>query len=293
MKRFTLTSLIFLFVVAHGLGLFLAYQFKKAYITSAFPQFSWWWGLVYFFLATILVLLVIRVLKNPRIPVSLKTLSAKIVPKFISVLLILFTSQIIFGFFFTQYLVLLIAAVAISCYFFIPRVWIFNLIMIMGMVALGSLYGFFFSPWGIVGILFVIAIYDLLAVYKTKHMIVMAEAILKSQIFFGLLIPKRSFLDFNTDSRKAQLDILCGLTEERKPARFFLFGGGDLFFPLLLMVSVFNAHGIVSALIVAGFSTAGLVLSYFLYIAFKEKPAPALPPIVLLAITGFAVSLLV
>lgn len=282
--KFLLCTLL-LFGLVQGLGLGIAFKFKE--LNIAWPEITWWWVLVFFFSATFVVYIAVRKLRASY----LQTSWLEIIFKFISVMMILYASRLAFGFFFPESTILIFSAILVSAFLFIPRVWISDLVMILNLAVFGAFFGFCFSTWGIVIILAVIAVYDLIAVYKTGHMVVLAEAMVNSQIIFGLIVPKIRPSDFKASLEEVKTDLLCNLSEKTKATRFSILGGGDLFFPLLLIVSVFNHCGVFSALVVAGFALLGCLTTNLIFLQLKERPMPALPPIAFLTIIGFLVIL--
>jgi len=280
--KFLLCTLL-LFGLVQGLGLGIAFKFKE--LNIAWPEITWWWVLVFFFSATFVVYIGVRKLRASY----LQTSWLEITLKFISVIMILYASHLTFGFFFPESIVLFFSAILVSAFLFIPRVWISDLVMILSLATFGAFLGFCFSTWGIVIILAVISVYDLIAVYKTRHMVVLAEAMVNSQIIFGLIIPKIRPSDFKASLEEVKTDLLGSLSGKIKAMRFSVLGAGDLLFPLLLIVSVFNHYGVFSALVVAGFALLGCLTTNLIFLRLKERPMPALPPIAFLTIIGFLV----
>ena len=130
-------------------------------------------------------------------------------------------------------------------------------------------------------LLIAISVYDVIAVWHSKHMIKMAKSMLESGVVMGLLLPKK-LSDFQEDPRKV------------KPGgRFVILGGGDVIFPLIFSVSLLP-QGIAGALIVAFFSLLGLTASFaFFVLPKKRKPIPALPAIAFFSIIGYIITLYV
>lgn len=97
----------------------------------------------------------------------------------------------------------------------------------------------------------------------------------------GLIIPQK-ISDFLENPKEVKLK-----------EKFVILGGGDVIFPLIFSVSMLS-QGIISVLIVAFFSLLGLVASFAIFILQKKRqPIPALPPIALLSIIGYIITLLI
>lgn len=119
-------------------------------------------------------------------------------------------------------------------------------------------------------LLLLIALYDAYAVWKSKHMIILAKSQAKAKIFAGLLVPyleKGKKIISRHDSE---------LAEERKNAiRTAVLGGGDLAFPLLFTGVVFKELGLWQSLLIPLF--AALALWILFWRAEEKKFYPAMP----------------
>ncbi|MBI2105672.1 hypothetical protein HYT56_02430 [Candidatus Woesearchaeota archaeon] len=109
-------------------------------------------------------------------------------------------------------------------------------------------------------ILFLISIYDFIAVWKTKHMIRLAKFQAKIKLFAGLFIPY-----------------------EKKVA---ILGGGDMGFPLLFSGVLFKTFGW-NALIAVAMST--IALAFLLLISQRNKYYPAMPFLTVGCLIGFVI----
>jgi len=135
-------------------------------------------------------------------------------------------------------------------------------------------------------LLAVMAIYDIISVYGTKHMIDLVDTVWDLKLPVFLVIPKsRKFsLLKKTESLKQKLK-----DQEEREASFM--GLGDVIMPGSLVVSTFtnlNGNGLLIALSVMlgtllGFTVLAMLLS-------KGKPQPGLPFLCSGAILGYAVS---
>ena len=167
-----------------------------------------------------------------------------------------------------------------------PRVWLHNLLMIFALVSVGSVFGFLISPWTAIAFMLVISIYDILAV-RFRYMLWLAEKLSQSDTLPAFIIPRR-ISDWNLSLKEVGFKKLF---QDRLAEReFSILGGGDIGFPLMLVVAVFFACGFTGSVIVAVFSLLGLVSAYWIQIfILKGKPMPALPPISLVSIIGFLI----
>ncbi|MBZ9572431.1 hypothetical protein KJA15_03815 [Patescibacteria group bacterium] len=156
-----------------------------------------------------------------------------------------------------------------------PNILIHDFLLISGMVGIGSTFGLRLQPLTVVTLLVIFSIYDIVAVYKTKHMVRMAKEMIKAGAIPGIILPPK-ISEFQTS-----------LGTVKPGGRFLILGGGDIVFPLLLVASLVP-KGILDSLIVAIFATVGLLISFLIFFSQKtRKPIPALPPIALLSIIGY------
>lgn len=115
-------------------------------------------------------------------------------------------------------------------------------------------------------LLLFISVYDMIAVWKTKHMIKLAKFQTRSKVFAGLMIP----------FSKGKVAIL---------------GGGDIGFPMLFAGVVLLKYTPIHALITTLTTTIALAVLYLL--SKKNKFYPAMPFISIGCFAGFFLSLLI
>jgi len=116
-------------------------------------------------------------------------------------------------------------------------------------------------------VLVFIAIYDMIAVWKTKHMIKLAKFQANTKVFAGLMIP------YDKGKKAAIL------------------GGGDLGFPMLFSSVVLLTYGWTPAILTSIFAALGLLV--LLLLSKKDKFYPAMPFIGSGCFVGFFISLLI
>ena len=164
-----------------------------------------------------------------------------------------------------------------------PSVWVHNVLMVLGLAGAASFFGLGFTPAVVVALLMIFSVYDFVAVYKTKHMILMAKEMIDQKVILGFIIPKES-KHFKEKLHKV-----------KQGGNFMILGGGDVVFPSLLAVSVVP-FGFFRALLIVLFSLVGSFFTYYLFTSQKAKngkpePIPALPPVALCAIIGYCITL--
>lgn len=169
---------------------------------------------------------------------------------------------------------------------FWQKVWLHNLLMIVTLACVGAVFGFLLSPWTAISFMLVISVYDILAV-RLGYMLWMVKRLSESGTLPAFVIPKKVSA-WNLSLNEASFRKL--LEDKSAEREFSILGGGDIGFPLLLVVSVFFVHGFTSSAVVAIFSLLGLISAYLIQLfLLKGKPMPALPPISFLSLIGLLI----
>jgi presenilin-like A22 family membrane protease len=172
----------------------------------------------------------------------------------------------------------LVAFLLLGLFWFFNNVFLQDLIMVLTFAGVGAILGISLAPETVILILVILSFYDIIAVYKTRHMVELAEAMIQSRAIFGFVIPS-SFRGF----KERMIRVLPG-------EKFMILGSGDVILPLLLSVSLVRTS-VSQALIVAAFSALGLFLMHLIFTNQKtRRPMAALPPIALAAIVGYIVA---
>ena len=121
-------------------------------------------------------------------------------------------------------------------------------------------------------LLILISIYDMYAVWKSKHMIKMAKFQAKSRIFAGLLIP----YSIPKPSKKGKKLVRIKMA---------ILGGGDIGFPLIFAGVIMKTVGLYKAMIIPVFVSISLVL--LLTKGKQNKFYPAMPFLSAGCVTGY------
>jgi presenilin-like A22 family membrane protease len=185
-------------------------------------------------------------------------------------------------------------AIALACglvWLFWTRIWLQNVLLIITLSAMGSVFGFFFaSPWAFIAVMIAISIYDFLAV-KFGLMVWMADKLSETTSLPAFVFPK-IMKDWDLNAHSINVNKLTSTAPAQR--EYSILGGGDIAFPLMLAVSTYFQKNLPAAIIVAVFSLLGLMLAYLIQVRWlKGKPMPALPPITALALIGFLLTQLV
>ncbi len=159
-----------------------------------------------------------------------------------------------------------------------PEWYVIDILGVCIAAGVSALIGISLSVIPIVVLLILLAVYDAISVYKTKHMITMAEGVMDLKLPILFIIPKNSNYSFIKENFK----------EGEKREAFFM-GLGDAVMPTLLVVSanVFIENGGLSYPVL-GAVLGTLVGHIFLSImVMKGKPQAGLPFLNSGAIIGF------
>ena len=178
---------------------------------------------------------------------------------------VIFGLSISFSVVFPSLIALIIAIILglLKIYYRTPIVHNFTEIFIYGGII--SLFVPVFNLFSSFILLILISLYDMYAVWKSKHMIKLAKFQSKLKTFAGLFIPYT----------KDKVAIL---------------GGGDIAFPLLFAGVVLLQRGLYSSILVIIYSA--LALSLLFLFGKKKKFYPAMPFISLGCFIGYLISLL-
>jgi len=199
-----------------------------------------------------------------------------------------------------------------------PNVIIHNLTEILMYAGIGVFLVPLLTVFWAVMLLIAISLYDIYAVFKSKHMIKMAKFQAQSQVFAGLFIPYTpkdndkgmsiqsdklkmvsppgSMKSAKADAKSAKTSTITKGVPEKKNA---ILGGGDIAFPLLFTGAVMES------LIVKGFSqtaalqqsliitfTTTIALALLFVFAKKDKFYPAMPFVTAGCLIGYGIVLL-
>ena len=202
-------------------------------------------------LATLLALLLIK-------------LEARVLWKAWFFLSVWFTLSIALNAFILQSVAVLLGLALAYLKAFKPNVIMHNLTELFIYGGLAVIFVPILNLTSIFVLLILISIYDMYAVWKSKHMIKMAEFQTKLKLFAGLLIPYG----------------------KNKTA---ILGGGDLGFPLLFTGVMYKSIGLESLLVILATTISLFIL---LYKSEKNKYYPAMPFISIGCLLGYLLTLL-
>jgi len=154
-----------------------------------------------------------------------------------------------------------------------PEWYVIDAVALLIGVGAVTMIGISLDVWIVIVLLIVMAVYDALSVYKTKHMIDLADSVMGLNLPVMFVVPKRR--------RYSLLEKRKGLKEKLESGEgreaYFL-GVGDVVFPGILAVAAF--HNLINdGLVMAVSVLAGTLLGFVVLTAYviKGKPQAGLP----------------
>ncbi|WP_407355048.1 presenilin family intramembrane aspartyl protease PSH [Methanolobus sp. WCC5] len=122
----------------------------------------------------------------------------------------------------------LVAAILTILLYKFPEWYVINIIGLIIGAGASAIFGISLSILPVIVLLVLLAVYDAISVYKTKHMIDLAEGVMDLRLPILFVIPKHLRYSFIEDSFKK---------EEGKEREAFFMGLGDAIMPTILVVS--------------------------------------------------------
>ncbi|MBN2112279.1 hypothetical protein JW707_04220 [Candidatus Woesearchaeota archaeon] len=134
-------------------------------------------------------------------------------------------------------------------------------------------------------LLLLISIYDMYAVWKSKHMIKLAKFQTKAKIFAGMLIPYSMPKIRPTKKKETGAKEVKKIVKTVK-VKTAVLGGGDVGFPLLFAGTIMVQYGLLKSMIIPVFVAAALLI--LLLKGKKNRFYPAMPFLSIGCLAGFA-----
>lgn len=164
------------------------------------------------------------------------------------------------------------------------RWYIIDFVGIILAVTIGTLFGISLIPIVSIVLLLLLAIYDYISVYKTKHMITLADDLIDYNLPLLLVIPKDknfSMADYKLKENRNK--------NAKKDRKALIIGLGDLIIPTILIVSSNVYVGLLPSI---GAIIGGVIGLFFLLRDINNsKPKAGLPFLNGGVILGFLITL--
>ena len=178
---------------------------------------------------------------------------------------------------------LILSAGATVLLYLYPEWYVIDILGILIAAGAASIFGISLTIIPVIILLVILMVYDAISVYKTRHMITLAEGVvdMKSPILF--IVPKKRGYSYRTEG-------IGSIGEGERAA--YLIGMGDLIMPSILVVSatVFldvTRIGFITLPSLGAIIGSVIGLFLLLLVVQKGKPQAGLPPINGGAIVGF------
>lgn len=205
-------------------------------------------------------------------------------------------------------LALLLGAGATILLILYPEWYIVDILGVLLSSGIASVFGISLEPAPVILLLILLAAYDAISVYRTKHMLTLAQGVIDNRMPIMVVVPKREGYSFIRDgiggsitqdiedSEKISPPIQS--QEEKRERSAYLMGLGDLIMPSILVVSAavfLPGSGVWGFSIPALTAMAGSVAGMGVLMSFVSsgKPHAGLPPLNGGAIIGFLVGYLI
>ena len=229
---------------------------------------SWWQFLLAFGIGTAVILGLIRIMHGG---LFLR----------IFFLLALFSGTLItLNVFLNNALSIILSLLLVAAYGFYPYVWFHNLVLILTLPGVAAVLGASLTPYVAVILLIFMSVYDYIAVYKTKHMVKMAKAMIAGRAIFAMIYPEHWH------------GFKMRVNEAHPGEGFMMLGTGDFVFPIIMATSAYAVSELAAWMVLAT-SLLGLLLMHLIFSLQKvRRPMPALPPLAAFAILGFLVAII-
>ncbi len=260
-------------ILAHGLliffvtgGLALAAGARTivrgGYVPSAAVSVPYVLMLILF--ATALLILALRAFKKPIVFEALFALS------------VLAGAWFLADIFFSPGIALLLGSTIILLRFLWKSVFAANAVLAIGIGGIAASLALEMSPIAMLALLTVLSFYDIVAVYRTKHMVKMFRDLSSHGVIFAFTL--------------TPLNLRTLLSAPSPEQRGMLLGTGDVALPVMLAIAALRTGPVQAVATLAG-ASLGFALMFMLFLAQSRRaPIPALPPIALGASLAYIVS---
>lgn len=169
-----------------------------------------------------------------------------------------------------------------------------SLAVIMG-AGIAGIFGMSFAILPVFVLLIALAVYDFISVYKTKHMISLADGVMKMKVPVMMVVPKK--LDYKFKQKEG---VMQEVKDKKKKRDAMFIGLGDFIIPGILAVSASIylpsalVFGLSAPLVVAAGTIIGAVSGMLVLMRFvlKGNPQAGLPFLNSGAIIGYMLTYL-
>ena len=188
-------------------------------------------------------------------------------------------------------IVIVLSVLATVLLYKYPEWYVIDGLGILIGAGVAAIFGASLDVWPVIILLVLLAVYDAISVYKTKHMITLAEGVidLKTPILF--VVPKRRDYSFIKEG--------IGKLSDGGERAAFIIGMGDMIMPSILVVSAnvflkgWRLAGMINLPALGAIIGSMVGLVVLLHFVMSGKPQAGLPPLNGGTILGFLAGLAV
>ncbi len=163
-----------------------------------------------------------------------------------------------------------------------PNIFIHNITEVFIYGGMAAIFVPIMNLYAVFMLLLLISVYDMYAVWKSKHMVKLAKFQTSSKVFAGLSIPYKM--------PKKEAKKKAGKVVKIEKIKTAILGGGDIAFPLIFAGVVMKNTNFLTSLIIPVFVSAALLI--LLTKSEKDKFYPAMPFLSLGCLAGYGFILL-
>ena len=267
-------SAIAIFSLVEGFGIFSAVMLERSIQpTDIFVFLSIFEVLPEVIIALIIGVLILGGLYFLR--------NNKYIVKIFFSLFILVGSSFIFQLYMDYYIAIALSFIMVILWLSFKKVWVHDVAIGLVICGLGVNFGQIIPIQFILILIAFLSIYDFFAVLKTRVLVKVFSGLASGGLVLAIIIPAK-FKNFRRAYDRVDSD-----------ENFFYLGTGDLLLPLILASAVVSSSLLAAILTAAGAIVGFIALYIYMYIRNIDQAMPALPPIALFSILGFAIGILI
>lgn len=278
------------FVLIHGAALFLLQPFETAGVEPAFENPENPTNIVYIFVImltfTALILIIAKFWKKKVIhfiilfAIGYTMFYAFFLPFYSLVLPFMFTGLLGLSF--------LSSLIVVFLLYKFPEWYIIDLTGILVGTSAIIIFGMSLSVFLVILLLIGLAVYDAISVYKTKHMVDLADTVMDLKLPVLLVVPKIKEYSLIKETRRLKDQI-----KENEERDAFFMGLGDIVMPGILVVAIYYA--VPSAIWVSIGTLIGSLIGFAILMRYvlRGNPQAGLPLLCGGAILGYIIFSLV
>jgi len=175
-----------------------------------------------------------------------------------------------------------------------PEWYVVDILGCLLAAGVASMFGISLEPIPVILLLILLSVYDAISVYKTKHMLTLANGIIEGRMPIMVVVPKKEGYSFIRDGVGGSISPDDTPDNSKHERAAYLMGLGDLIMPSILVTSaaVFmpgGGIGIMSTPAIGALLGSLAGLGILLFAVQTGKPQAGLPPLNGGAILGFLI----